>query len=215
MERRIKRGEVITAKNRARLYSAIPKAPYGNRIFLLDLHAEGIPHYFEGNTFVFHIYAKPVVIAGAKALGGTDFVLGSTDSGRAKWVESLANDMGVPAAFIYKKRVSATETRVTAVNAHVEGKHVIIYDDMIRTGGSLIGAAKAYVDAGATKLSVITTHGIFPSDAVQRLKESGIIRQVSCTDSHPTALKEADLHPDFLTILGIESLLSEAIQHRE
>ena len=214
MERRVAPGEIVTAKNRARLYSSIPKAPYGNRIFLLDLHAEGIPHYFEGNTFVFHLYAKPVIIAGAKALGGEDFVLGSTDSGRAKWVESLANDMGVQAAFIYKKRLSATETKVTAVNAHVEGKHVIIYDDMIRTGGSLIGAAQAYMDAGAQKLSVITTHGIFPAQAVERLKSSGLITQVSCTDSHPNAVKQAQAHPDFLTLLGIEDLLAKAIQHR-
>ena len=214
MERRVQAGEIVTAKNRARLYSSIPKAPYGNRIFLLDLHAEGIPHYFEGNTFVFHLYAKPVIISGAQALGGTDFVLGSTDSGRAKWVESLANDMGVQAAFIYKKRLSATETKVTAVNAHVKGKHVIIYDDMIRTGGSLIGAAKAYMDAGALRLSVVTTHGIFPGNAVERLKSSQLITQVLCTDSHPNAVKQAQVHPEFLSILGIEKILGQAIKYR-
>ena len=214
MERRILSGEIVTAKNRARLYSAIPKAPYGNRIFLLDLHAEGIPHYFEGNTFVFHLYAKEAIISGAKQLGGHEFVLGSTDSGRAKWVESLANDMGVQAAFIYKKRLSATETKVTAVNAHVKGKHVIIYDDMIRTGGSLIGAAQAYMDAGAERLSVITTHGIFPGNAIERLKSSRIITQVLCTDSHPNAVEQAKIHSDFITILGIENLLAEAIVHQ-
>ena len=157
---------------------------------------------------------KEILSIRDRLLGGEDFVLGSTDSGRAKWVESLANDMGVQAAFIYKKRLSATETKVTAVNAHVEGKHVIIYDDMIRTGGSLIGAAQAYMDAGARKLSVITTHGIFPEQAVERLKSSGLITQVSCTDSHPNAVEQAQIHPEFLTLLGIEDLLAKAIQHR-
>lgn len=215
MERRVKSGEIVTAKNRARLYSSIPKAPYGNRIFLLDLHAEGIPHYFEDSTLVYHVYAKAVIIQAARTLGGHDFILGSTDAGRAKWVESLANDMGIQAAFIYKKRLSATETKVTAVNAHVEGQHVIIYDDMIRTGGSLLGATEAYLSAGASKISVITTHGIFPKGSVDRLKSSGIIQHIFCTDSHPQAVQMAKEYPQFISVIGIEGVLASAIKDRQ
>ena len=61
MERAVHPGEVVTAKTRAALLSAIPMASYGNRILLLDLHAEGIPHYFEGGLTAFHVYAKPVL----------------------------------------------------------------------------------------------------------------------------------------------------------
>lgn len=186
MERAVKPGEVVVAKNRARLLSTIPHASAGNRVLLLDLHSEGIPHYFEGLT-AFHVYSKPVLTPIIRAAGGDDFVLGSTDSGRAKWVESLANDLGVDAAVILKRRISGSETRVSAVSAAVEGRTVVIYDDMIRTGGSLVGAAKAYLDAGATRCVAVTTHGIFPGEALKRLGRSGLFERIICTDSHPRA----------------------------
>jgi len=110
MERAVKPGEVVTAKTRARLFSAVPLAAAGNRVFLVDLHAEGIPHYFEGGIRPVHVYAKPVVVDLARRLGGDDIVLACTDAGRAKWVESLANEMGVPASFVFKRRLDGTLT---------------------------------------------------------------------------------------------------------
>ena len=77
-------------------------------------------------------------------------MLACTDAGRAKWVESLANEMGVPASFVFKRRLDGSETEVTGVSAQTSpASSVVIYDDMIRTGGSLIAAARAYRDAGA------------------------------------------------------------------
>ncbi len=188
MERAVRDGEVVTAKTRASLLSAIPPASYGNRILLLDLHSEGIPHYFEGELTAVHVYGKPVIGAIASRLGGDDFVLACTDAGRAKWVESLANDLGVTPAFVYKRRLSGSETAVAAVNAQVKGKRVIIYDDMIRTGSSLLGAGRAYRDAGASSLAVISTHGLFPGDAFATLQASGLFTDIVCTDSHPRVL---------------------------
>ena len=123
----------------------------------------------------------------ARRIGGENFVLGSTDAGRAKWVESLANDLQVSAAFVYKRRISADVTEIIAMNAEVDGKHVIIYDDMIRTGGSLIQAAQAYKSAGASKISAIATHGVFPSKALERIVEHPIFDGISTTNSHPNA----------------------------
>ncbi len=208
MERAVKPGEIVTAKNRALLLSAIPSAPYGNEVIMVDLHSEGIPHYFSNNLRTFHLYAKPVIIALAKKFGGEKFVFASTDAGRAKWVESLANDMHVEAAFVYKRRTSGSETQVTGVNADVKGKTVVIYDDMIRTGGSLIQAAKAYKEAGAEKIYVITTHGLFPKNAIERIKQSGVIEKVAATDTHPNAENLAD---DFLVIVSISELLKDTL----
>ncbi|MCB9528807.1 MAG: ribose-phosphate diphosphokinase [bacterium] len=188
MERAVAPGEVVVAKTRARLLSHIPRAAAGNRVLLLDLHSEGIPHYFEGGTAAFHVYAKSVLAPVMAEAGGDGFVLGSTDSGRAKWVESLANDLGVDAAVILKRRLSGSETRVTAVSASVEGRSVVIYDDMIRTGGSLIGAARAYLDAGARRLVAVATHGVLPGDSLARLRATGLFEQIVVTDSHPRAV---------------------------
>ena len=68
------------------------------------------------------------------------------------------------------------------------GETVIIYDDMIRTGTSLMNAARAYRDAGAGRIAAICTHGVFPGDALARLRESGLFAQIACTNSHPNAL---------------------------
>jgi ribose-phosphate pyrophosphokinase len=212
MERAVRPQEVVTAKNRARLLSAIPGAARGNRVVLLDLHSEGIPHYFEGAVSPVHLYAKRVVIALAQRLGGSDFVFACTDAGRAKWVESLANDCAVPAAFIFKRRLSGTETAVRAVSAHVEGKTVVIYDDMIRTGGSLIRAAEAYRDAGAASVAAICTHGLFCGDALERIAGSGLFAALACTDTHPRALA---LESDRLEVVSIAPLLAEFLLRGE
>jgi ribose-phosphate pyrophosphokinase len=187
MERAVKTGESVMAKNRARIVSSIPRAKLGNRILLLDLHSEGIPHYFEGTIRPVHIYAKPVIVALARELAGDSFVLGSTDAGRAKWVESLANDLHVPAAFVYKRRLSGDTTEVTAVSRTLAGETVVLYDDMIRTGGSLIGAARAYREAGAGKLFAIATHGVLPEGSLERILASGLFDAVAVTDSHRNA----------------------------
>lgn len=188
MERAALPGEVVVAKTRARLLSAIPPAAYGNRIFLLDLHSEGITHYFEGAMTAFHISGRPVIESAIRRAGGDSFVLASTDAGRSKWVQGLADDLGVESAFIIKRRISGEKTLVSAVSAQVAGRRVFIYDDMIRTGGSLLGAARAYMSAGATELSAIATHGVFPENALERLIAANVFRNIICTDSHPRAL---------------------------
>ncbi|MBK7640267.1 MAG: ribose-phosphate pyrophosphokinase [Bacteroidetes bacterium] len=207
MERAIKVGEVVTAKNRAVLLSAIPKSKYGNKVVLFDLHSEGIPHYFENDLQPIHLYCKEIVMEAAKELSnGNEFVLASTDAGRAKWVESLANDLGVVAGFVFKRRTNAIETVVTSVSADVKGKHVIIYDDMIRTGGSLINAAKAYKSFGANRISVITTHGIFVGNVIDKLIETGIIDKVICTDTHPNSL-HVDDNKGFVVVKSVAKMM--------
>jgi ribose-phosphate pyrophosphokinase len=211
MERAVRAGEAVTAKTRARLLSSIPAAHLGNRVFLLDLHSEGIPFYFEGPLRATHVYAKRVVGEAARRLGGADFVLACTDAGRAKWVESLANDLGVDASFVFKRRLSGDRTEVSAVSAQVQGRHVVIYDDMIRTGSSLIGAASAYRAAGARAVSVVSTHGVFPGDALGKLRRSGLFDKIVVTDSHPRAL---ELQDGFLETISVAPLLVEQLSSR-
>ena len=189
MERAVKRGEAVTAKTRARLFSSMPPSRLGNQIVLLDLHSEGIQYYFEGGLHPVHVYGKPVIEQLARELGGESFVLGSTDAGRAKWVESLANDLGVPAAFVFKRRLGPAETAVTAVSTRLAGETVVIYDDMIRTGGSLINAGRAYRDAGAGSVAAVATHGVFTGDALKKIRDSGVFTAIATTDSHPHARK--------------------------
>jgi ribose-phosphate pyrophosphokinase len=209
MERSTRDGEIVTAKTRARLLSSIPLASRGTQVFLLDLHVASIAHYFEGGIRPIHVYAKDLITSEARRLGGDDFVLACTDAGRAKWVESLANDLGVQAAFVYKRRVSGSETHVTGVSAQVAGKRVVIYDDMIRTGGSLINAAQAYRDAGASSIDALATHGLFPGDSLARIQATGLFGQVATTDSHPRAMA---LSSPYLHVTSTAKLLAEHLR---
>ena len=130
MERAVKSGEVVTAKTRARLLSSLPTPGSGSQVVLLDLHVDAICHYFEGSIRPWHLTGRPVVLEAIRALGGSaDYVLASTDAGRAKLVESLANDLRVSASFVFKRRLDSGATEVSAVSAQCAGKHVIIYDD--------------------------------------------------------------------------------------
>jgi len=225
MERAIREGEVVTAKSRARLLSSIPSAGRGNRVLLLDLHVDTIAHYFEGAVHPVHVDGAPVILETVRAFAAAaasakatstpaapaSFVLGCTDAGRAKRVERLAQDLGVTAAFVYKRRLSGDRTEVSGVSAHVRGATVVIYDDMVRTGGSLIAAAAAYRDAGATSVAAVTTHGLFVGDALERIAASGLFSALAATDSHPRAIELARTHP-LLTIHSVAPLLAGRLE---
>lgn len=208
MERAVHPGEVVTAKARARLLSSVPAAAMGNRIFLVDLHVEGLTHYFEGGIHPVHVSARPLIRRIAARLGGDDFVIACTDAGRAKWVEAIANDLGVDAAFVFKRRLDGERTEVAGVSAQVQGKRVVLYDDMIRTGGSLLGAAAAYRAAGATGVAALATHGVLPGDALGRLTGAGLLDALVVTDTHPRARALAG---DELAVESVAPLLVEAL----
>lgn len=208
MERAVKSGEVVKAKTRANLFSALTGSSTKIRIYLMDLHSEGIPYYFNPNMFTKHIYGKKFVMDACKSLAGDHFVIAATDAGRAKWVESLALEMHVNSAFIYKQRDSATHSHITGVNAEVENQTVIIYDDMIRTGGSLMNAAEAYHQKGASHIFAITTHGMFNNHALEKIEKQGLIKKVISSNSHPAALSQKS---ELLEIKSIADIIFESL----
>ena len=209
MERASLRGEAVVAKHRARLFSSIPHATERNQTLFFDLHSPGIPHYLENGVGAVHLRSYELLGSQVGLHGGDDFVLGSTDAGRAKWVETMANQIGVEAAFILKRRQEDGTTEVLALNARVEGRRVVIYDDMIRSGGSLISAGRAYHEAGATSLVAVATHGVFTDGALDRLASSGLFERIVCTDSHPNAL--AHQH-SILDVISCASVFADELR---
>lgn len=185
MERAARMGEVVKAKTRALLFSAIPHGAEQNAVLLFDLHAPGIPHYFEGGVRVAHLYGRPVVLQAIRDLGGADLVVAAPDAGRAKWAASLAADLRAPAAFAYKTRAADGALSFAGLNAEVKERSVVIYDDMIRSGGTLLQAAEAFRAAGAGRVSAVLTHWVAPPGAADRLLGTGLIDALACTDTHP------------------------------
>jgi ribose-phosphate pyrophosphokinase len=211
MERAVRPGEVVTAKTRARLISAIPPCDGGMRVFLFDLHTDGIEFYFDDSHITHHLYGAPIITAAIRRLmGGKDFVLGATDAGRAKWVQSLAASLGVEPAFVYKKRDAVTGALgVTGINADVRGREVVIYDDMIRTGSSLLQAGRAYLAQGATAVHAIASHLVLPPGSLENIRSAGVFQNVWGTDSHPGSQRLAD-EPGAVT--SVAELMVKALE---
>lgn len=191
MERAVLPGEVVTAKTRARLISAIPSCEGGTRVMLFDLHTDGIEFYFGDSHVTQHLYGAPIITSLVeRAMGERPYVLGATDAGRAKWVQSLAKGLGVEPAFVYKTRDSKTGALcVTGVNADVRGREVVMYDDMIRTGSSLLQAGRAYLEAGATAVHAVASHLVLPGQSLEKLRDSQVLTSIHGTDSHPNSLR--------------------------
>jgi ribose-phosphate pyrophosphokinase len=119
-------------------------------------------------------------------MGDRPYVLGATDAGRAKWVQSLAKELEVEPAFVYKRRDSKTGAlSVTGVNADVRGREVVMYDDMIRTGSSLLQAGRAYLEAGATAVHAVASHLVLPGQSLEKLRDSKVLSSIHGTNSHP------------------------------
>lgn len=207
MERAVKEGEVVTAKNIANLISSIPQAPLGNFVYMMDLHSLGTQYYFENTIHPIHLTSWNV-IKNMLMQFGKDVVLASTDMGRAKWIEKMGNELHLETAYIMKKRISGAKTEVVALNAEVKDKDIVIFDDMIRSGTSLIHAAEAYKNAGAKNIYVITVHGIFVSGAMNKLKSCGAIKKILCTNTHINAQNMKD---EFVKVYDISEVIAERL----
>jgi ribose-phosphate pyrophosphokinase len=215
MERAVKPFEDVKAKNRALLLSSLIKPNFPVTVVMVDLHSEGIPEYFENGVGTEHLYAKHIVFKSIGALkGARPYVLGCTDAGRAKWCESLARELGIRIGFVFKHRADGEVIEELAISADVEGCDVFIFDDMIRTGGTLINAAKGYRAKGARDIYVISTHGVLPGKALTRLENATddqgvkLFKRIVVTDSHPNAVRLAK-GSDFLSVESIDQLLAD------
>ena len=207
MERAVKPGEAVTAKNVAGLLSSIPTSPQGNHVYMMDLHSQGTQYYFEKSIHPIHLTCWNVI---KKMIAdcGEDMVLASADMGRAKWIEKMGNELGVPTAYIMKKRISGSKTEIVALNAEVKDKDVVIFDDMIRSGSSIIKAAEAYKSVGARSIFVVCVHGVFVDGAIERFKKSGLIQKIHCINTHT---KAACLDDPFVKVYDASQVIIDGL----
>lgn len=203
MERAEKSGEVVKAKVRARLFSSIPRAIEINTMYILDLHVEGLMHYTEGTLHSVHMGTKSLIKKVIIKINSKKLVLASPDAGRVKKVSRLAKELNLSFALALKDRNGEEVSSITA-HGNVKGKDVLIYDDMIRSGGTIIEAVENYKSLGAKDIYVMTSHGLFISDKLFNNKE---IKKIFVTNSHPNVFK----YKDKLEILDISKIIKESI----
>ena len=110
---------------------------------------------------------------------GIDLVL-SPDIGAAGRAKEVGDYMGLPYDHLNKTRLSGTDVKIAPATADVKGKNVLIVDDMISTGGTIVAASAALKEAGASSVFVACTHGVFVNNALERFTGSCVESVLSC-----------------------------------
>ena len=180
-----------------------------SRVLTMDLHAAQIQGFFD--IPVDHLYASPVVDDYFREmdLPEDDVVVVSPDVGSIKRALWHVRQLGGQLAIIDKRRTSAESTQqANVIGDPVEGKTVVIFDDMISTAGSICGAAEMVHHHGARQIFLAATHGVLCGGAVERIKSCPIKRLV-ITDTVPLAPEK---NIPQIEVLSVAPLLGEAIK---
>ncbi|TAM43378.1 ribose-phosphate pyrophosphokinase [bacterium] len=193
----------ITAKLVANLLTVAGTS----RVLTMDLHAGQIQGFFD--IPVDHLFSVGVFVDYLSKMNLKDLVAVSPDVGSIKMARAYAKRVSAGLAIIDKRRVSPEKAEAMHILGEVENKNVIIVDDMIATGSSLIEAVEALKKAGAKTIFAAITHGVLSGPAIQRIDQCKGLEKLLITDSIP--LPEEKKHPK-IQVLSVAGLLAEAIK---
>ena len=189
----------------AKLVANLLVAAGVDRVLTMDLHAQQLQGFFD--IPVDHLYALPVMLQYWRNLGLEDLVVVSPDVGGVKMASAYAQALGAGLAIVVKRRKSASEIEAVTIIGEVEGKNVILVDDLTETAGTLVGAAKILSQNGAKNIYAGVSHAVLTDLAVERLKSSEI-KELITTDSVPVRA-ESDAR---VKVLSVAALLGEGIR---
>ena len=166
----------------AKLVANLLKAAGADRVMTCDLHADQIQGFFDFP--VDHLYASRVFVPFIQKLGIPELAIAAPDMGGAKRANSYAKDLGCPVVICHKTRERANVVGSITAIGDVEGKNIIIVDDMIDTAGTLCKAAEVLKSKGALSVRACATHGVLSGEAIQRIANSQL-EEVFITDTIP------------------------------
>ena len=160
----------------AKLVANLLSAAGINRIMTMDLHADQIQGFFE--VPVDHLYASELFIEDITNLNLPNLIIASPDMGGSKRANTYAKILNSGVVVCYKERKQANVIGEMKILGDVNGKDVVIIDDMVDTGGTLTKAADLMMESGATSVRAYCTHGILSGTAYERLDNSSIAELV-------------------------------------
>jgi ribose-phosphate pyrophosphokinase len=189
----------------AKLVANLLVAAGVNRVLTMDLHAQQLQGFFD--IPVDHLYALPVLLKYIRAKNLQDLVVVSPDVGGVKMASAYAQTLKAGLAIVVKRRISATETQAEHVIGEVEGKNVLLVDDLTETAGTLAGAAKILRKAGAKDVYAMVSHAVLTQMAGERLRDSEI-KELVTTNSVPVP----QLEGCSISVCSVAGLLGEGIK---
>jgi ribose-phosphate pyrophosphokinase len=177
-----------------------------DRAILVDLHTATIQGFFD--VPVDHVTAIPIISKYFKDKKIKEGVVVSPDVGGVKRASIFSKRLHFPLAILDKRRPAPNMAEIEHVVGDVEGKDVIIFDDMIDTGGTLIKAIDMLRRHRANRVYVGATHPLFSGDSIKRMEDSGV-DEIIVADTIPIKKK---YNPEIIKVLSIASLLAKTIK---
>ncbi len=175
-----------------------------SRVLTMDLHASQIQGFFD--IPVDHLFASTLFYNYLKKNYDSDMVLLSPDVGGIKMASAYADMLGVSFGFVAKRRKDASNVEALNLVGEVDGREVLIVDDLTESGGTLLAAAELARKHGATRIRAAVSHTVLNETGYKRLKNNGVLTEIITTDSTPVDPKGLPI-----TVLSVAELLGEAI----
>lgn len=188
----------------AKLVADLLTASGVDRVMTMDLHADQIQGFF--NVPVDHVYASTLFVPHIKSLGLDNIVIASPDMGGSKRAKAYSHFLDTDMAIAHKSREKVNEVGEMLIIGEVEGKNVIIVDDIIDTAGTISKASDIMMEKGAKSVRVVATHSLLSGPAYDRINKSSIV-EVITTNSIPVDISRSDK----IKVLSAGALLSDVI----
>ncbi len=171
-DRKAKAREPITSK----LVANLIVSAGADRVITMDLHAAQIQGYFD--IPVDHLQGHPVIADYFKKQNLEDLVIVAPDVGAVKRARNVAALLDAPIAIVDKRRPRPNVSEVVNVIGDIEGKNVVLVDDMIDTAGTITNSADAMIKMGAKNVYAAATHGVLSGPAIERIQNSSIKKMI-------------------------------------
>ena len=200
-DRKAKARDPITAK----LVANIIEAAGVDRVLTMDLHANQIQGYFD--IPVDHLVGGPILVKHFEKMNIQDLVIVSPDHGSVARARKFAEYLDAPIAIVDTRRPKDNESEVMNIIGDVDGKNLIILDDMIDTAGTLCNAADGLKAYGANDIYACCTHPVLSGPAIERIQNSSI-KEVIVLDTIPLSERKKI---DKITVLSTDEIFASAI----
>lgn len=191
----------------AKLVANIITTAGADRILAIDMHANQLQGFFD--IPVDHLTGELVLSGYFRNKKIDKLTVVSPDVGNMKTASKYASRLGGELAIVHKKRIGGSETEAREIIGEVQGRNILMCDDIIATAGTLCSAAKLVKERGAEKIYVGATHGVLVAQALERIEQAPI-DEVVVTDTIPLTA-EAERFGS-IKVLTVSAMLGEAIK---
>ena len=188
----------------AKLVANLLETAGATRVITMDLHADQIQGFFE--IPVDHLYASTIFVPYIKSLNLENLCIASPDMGGSKRAHSYAKFLNSDVVICYKQRKKANVIEKMELIGDVEGKNVILVDDMVDTAGTLVKASEIMKEKGAVSVRAICTHALLSGNAIERIENSPM-EELIVTDSVPH-----DSLPKKIHVLSCDKLFADVMR---